>query len=96
MRPRSLLLLVLAGAVSGCASLRASFVDAPSEAAVVVPKLTPDQAYNAGVILLARGDYDAARRELDRCVAMSSPDSPSRLDCVVALERMAAPDTAGP
>ena len=91
MRLQFLSLLALACAVSGCASVKSAFTDSPSEAAVVIPKSTPEQAYNAGVIFVERGDYDAARREWDRCVAMSSPDSPSRVDCMVALEKMAAP-----
>ena len=89
MRPRFLLVLICA--VSGCASLKSAFSDSPSEAAVAIPKSTPDQAYNAGVLFLERGDYDAARREWDRCVAMSPPDSASRVDCTVALEKMALP-----
>ena len=80
-------------AVSGCASVTSAFTDSPSEAAVVIPKSTPEQSYNAGVLLLERGDYDAARRAWDRCVAMSPPDSASRVDCMVALEKMAAPGT---
>lgn len=80
-------------AASGCASLKNAFTDGPSEPPVAVPKTTPEQAYNAGVIFLERGDYDAARREWDRCLAMSSPDSSSRVDCMVALEKLAAPGT---
>ena len=78
-------------AASGCASLKNAFTDSPAEAPVEVPKTTPEQAYNAGVIYLERGDYEAARREWDRCVAMSAPDSSSRVDCMVALEKMATP-----
>lgn len=78
-------------AASGCASLKNALADAPAEAPVEVPKTTPEQAYNAGVIFLERGDYDSARREWDRCVAMSAPDSSSRVDCMVALEKMATP-----
>ena len=91
---RLLLVPLFALAFSGCASLKAAFTDSPSEAAIEVPKSTPDQAYNAGVIFLERGDFDAARREWDRCVAMSSPDSSSRVDCTVALERLASPSAA--
>jgi Flp pilus assembly protein TadD len=71
--------------------MKDAFTDSPSEAAVEVPRTTPDQAYNAGVLLMERGDYDAARREWDRCVAMSPPDSSSRVDCAVALEKLATP-----
>ena len=88
---RFLALLALTFAVAGCAAVQGAFTDSPAEAAVVVPKSTPEQSYNAGVLFLERGDYDAARREWDRCVAMSPPDSPSRVDCLVALEKMAAP-----
>jgi hypothetical protein len=94
MSRRVLAPILLACAVSGCASLKAAFTDAPAEAPVVIPKSTPEQAYNAGVIFLERGDYDAARREWDRCVAMSPPDSPSRVDCMVALEKLAGPPAA--
>ena len=96
MRLRLLPLLALACAVSGCASLKSAFTDSPSEATVEIPKSTPDQAYNAGVLYLQRGDYDAARREWDRCVAMSPPDSESRVDCTVALEKLAAPGSVAP
>ena len=94
MRLRLALLFPFVLAVSGCASLNAAFTDSPSEAPVVVPKSTPDQAYNAGVIFLERGDYDAARREWDRCLAMSAPDSPSRVDCMVAIEKLTVPSSA--
>ena len=89
---RASILLLLAAAASGCASLK-NFVDAPNDPPVAVPKTTPEQAYNAGVIFLERGDYDSARREWDRCVAMSTPDSNSRVDCMVALEKLANPGT---
>lgn len=89
---RTLAVLLLACAASGCASVKAAFTDSPSEAPVEVPKITPEEAYNAGVIDQERGDYDAARREWDRCVAMSAPDSSSRVDCMVALEKTASPE----
>ncbi len=94
MRRRFLPLFLLSCAVSGCASLRSALTDAPdapSEAAVEVPKSTPEQSYNAGVLDVERGDYDAARREWNRCLAMSSPESEARVDCLVALEKSAAP-----
>jgi hypothetical protein len=90
MRLRFVLLSFVC-ALCGCASLKGAFTDPPSEAAIEVPKTTPEQAYNAGVIFQERGDYDAARREWDRCVAMAAPDSASRLDCMVALEKTASP-----
>jgi hypothetical protein len=88
---RLLLLPVLALAFSGCASLKSAFTDSPSEAVIEVPKTTPEQAYNAGVIFQERGDFDSARREWNRCLAMSAPDSAARLDCLVALEKTASP-----
>ena len=94
MSRRALAIFVLSCVVSGCAEVKSAFTDSPSEAPVVIPKSTPEQAYNAGVIFLERGDYDAARREWDRCVAMSPPDSPSRVDCMVALEKLAGPPAA--
>jgi hypothetical protein len=81
-------LLILAWALSACASL------APADSlagAAPAAKGTAQDAYEAGVLLQERGDAPAARREWDRCVAMSSPDSPSRLDCLVALEKTALP-----
>ncbi|HEX4047143.1 MAG TPA: hypothetical protein VH309_04890 [Elusimicrobiota bacterium] len=96
MRLRLFSLLVLACAVSGCAALNAGFADddAPPEAAAPAPPLTPEQAYDDGILLQERGEYDAARREWDRCLAISSPDSPARVDCMVALEKTAAPAEA--
>lgn len=88
---RAPFLLLLVCAVSGCALLKNAFTDSPSEAAVEVPKTTPEQAYNAGVIFQERGDFDSARREWDRCLAMSAPDSDARVDCMVALEKTASP-----
>ena len=57
---------------------------------------TPDQAYFAGVLLMQRGDPDRARREWNRCLAISSADSPYRLDCLVALEKLSSPGTLMP
>jgi hypothetical protein len=91
MRSRLLAVLAAAFAVSGCASLNSAFTDSPSEAATAIPKSTPDQAYNAGVVFLEHGDDDAARREWSRCVAMSAPDSATRAGCLIALEKLAAP-----
>ncbi len=87
-------LLALAFAASGCASVKSALTDSPSDAPIEIPKTTPEQAYNAGVIFQERGDFDAARREWDRCLAMSAPDSPSRVDCMVALEKTAMPSAA--
>ena len=91
MSRRAPFLLLLVCAASGCASLKSAFTDSPSEASIVVPKTTPEQAYNAGVIFQERGDFDSARREWDRCLAMSAPDSAARVDCMVALEKTASP-----
>jgi len=88
---RAAVLFLAVAAASGCASLKGAFTDSPSDAPVEIPKTTPEQAYNAGVIFLERGDYESARREWDRCVAMSAPDSSSRVDCMVALEKMSTP-----
>jgi hypothetical protein len=90
------MLLALVCAASGCASLQ-SALDAPddearSAAAAAIPtirKITPEAAYDAGALALVRGDDAAARREWDRCLAISSADSPSRVNCLVALERLA-------
>ncbi|MFI5363567.1 MAG: hypothetical protein ACHQ49_16495 [Elusimicrobiota bacterium] len=91
---RVLPLLVLACAASGCASVEPEFSDAPPPARAPARALTADQAYNAGVLDAERGDYDAARREWDLCLKVSAPGSPSRLDCMVALENGVAPPAA--
>jgi len=57
---------------------------------------TPDQAYYAGLLMMQRGDPDRARREWSRCLAISSADSPYRLDCLVALEKLSSPGTLMP
>jgi hypothetical protein len=88
MDRRGLLLFLLSLTFSGCASLPDSAADAAFEAPVAMAKSTPSQAYDAGVLAVQRGDYDAARREWDRCLAMSSPESPVRVDCLVAIESL--------
>ena len=90
-----LLFLLLCCAASGCASLK-TFVDQPAEKPAVVPRMTPAQAYNSGAINAARGDYDAARRDWNRCLAIASPESDARMDCLVALERLATPFATEP
>lgn len=57
---------------------------------------TPDQAFYAGLLSMQRGDPDRARREWNRCLAISLADSPYRLDCLVALEKLSAPGTLMP
>lgn len=96
MKIRRIALAVFAAvSFSGCASLNQALSDAAPEReappSARAPRLTPEQAYDAGVFYSERGDYDAARREWDRCVAMSPPDSGSRVDCMVALERLPTP-----
>jgi hypothetical protein len=90
---RILPIVALACAASGCASLQAALSDAPFDAApdasTASLELTPQAAYDAGVLDLQRGDGAAARREWDRCLEISTADSPSRLDCMVAIERLA-------
>jgi hypothetical protein len=90
------LLLILACCVSGCASYESELTDAPPDAAFPVPKISPEAAYNAGMLDHERGDDAAARRELDRCIAASAPDSDSRLDCMVALEQMTTSSSQQP
>ena len=97
MNRRGLLLLLISGCVSGCATMSDDFVDQPpaSSYAVVTPRLTPEQVYEAGALDLVRGDSEGARRKWDLCVEMAPADSPARLDCMVALEKMAiAPSQA--
>lgn len=91
MLRRGFRFLLLSCALSGCASLTQFDAPAPVPAAVVVPRRTPAEAYQAGVQALIRGDDEAARREWDRCLAISTPDSSERLDCLVARERLAYP-----
>jgi hypothetical protein len=90
---RILPIVALVCAASGCASLRAALSDEPfdakTEAEAAAAEPTPQAAYEAGLLDLERGDNDAARREWDQCLELSAPDSPSRLDCMVAIERLA-------
>jgi len=96
MGRRGLFFLLLACAVSGCASLKSFVADDMAEPRVVVPKMTPAQAYDSGAMNAARGDYDAARRDWNRCLAMTSPENPARMDCLVALEQLASPAARQP
>jgi hypothetical protein len=50
---------------------------------------TPAQDYETGALLHTRGDDEGARKRWMRCIDDSSADSPERLDCLVALERLA-------
>lgn len=93
---RGLTALLFACAFSGCASVREFAADPGPEPSAPVVKSTPEQAYAAGVDYLQRGDYDAARREWDKCLAMAAPDSNARLDCMVARERLAYPAASEP
>ena len=91
IRRRLPLVLLFACAASGCASLQSALADAPSDVAPApVVKTTPEAAYNAGLLDMVRGDDAAARRDWNRCLAMSSADSPSRVDCMVALEKLSS------
>lgn len=91
-----LLFLLLCCAASGCASVKSFVADEASVPPVQVPKLTPAQAYESGAVNAARGDYVAARRDWNRCLAMSSPESEARMDCLVALERLAGTSSIEP
>lgn len=92
MLRRALLLVTIAPAVSGCASLRSLAAEDPyAPSPALVAKVTAAESYAAGVDSLQRGDYEAARRAWDRCLASARPDSPERLDCMVARERLAYP-----
>ena len=95
------LALLLASSVCGCASLGPEIDEMSAESPVssarlALPRVTPEQSYNDGMADLVRGDAVAARLELDRCVAKSAPDSSYRLDCMVALEKMASPSSSAP
>lgn len=96
MGRRALALLILSGALTGCASVRSLVADGPGDPPVEVPKLTPAQAYDEGVLNVTRGDYAAARRDWNRCLAMTTAESPLREDCLVALEKLANPETLEP
>ncbi|MFI5345824.1 MAG: hypothetical protein ACHQ51_05575 [Elusimicrobiota bacterium] len=91
-----LLFLLLCCAASGCASLKTFVADDYAAPPVEVPKMTPAQAYDSGAMNAARGDYVAARRDWNRCLAMSSPESSARMDCLVALERLAGTSSNEP
>ena len=86
MDRRILLLCSLSLCLTGCASMRSLMDDEapPASASIDEParSRTPDQAYFAGVLMMQRGDPDRARREWNRCLAMSTADSPYRLDCL--------------
>lgn len=101
MDRRALFFLLIASSLtlSGCAALAPLVADDPSEARALpadIPKTTPAQAYDAGVLDVERGDYDGARREWNRCLAMATPDSSLRVDCLVALEKLAVPGSLQP
>ena len=74
--------------------MTSALADSRPEAQVAAQEITPEQAYDSGVTDLVRGDAVAARYELDFCVARSAPDSPVRVDCLVALEKMAVSEPA--
>jgi len=90
MDRRILAVAVLSALLSGCASLGAPpdvlMPPAPTPAAEAP---TPSQDYDAGALLHTRGDDEGARRHWMRCIDDSSAASPERLDCLVALERLA-------
>lgn len=100
MERRILLLPILTLSLTACASMRSWMDDeAPPVSASVDDSShprTPDQAYFAGLLMMQRGDPDRARREWNRCLAISSADSPYRFDCLVALEKLSAPGTLMP
>lgn len=96
MLRRALTLLLISAAVSGCASLKEFAVEPDTASSALVAKATAAEAYATGVDFLQRGNYDAARRAWDRCLAMARPDSPERLDCMVARERLAYPADSEP
>lgn len=77
MDRRGLLLFLSLSVLTGCASLPAP-----------VPKMTPSQSYEAGMLNMTRGDYAAARRDWNRCLAMTNPESRERGDCLAALEQL--------
>jgi hypothetical protein len=85
MDRRALLLFLSMCALSGCAT-----------APVEVPKMTPAQSYEAGLLNVTRGDYAAARRDWDRCLAMTTPESSERGDCLAALEQLPSLTTQYP
>ena len=83
-----LLLIALPILAGACAAPEAFVVAAPPEDFVELPA-TPARDYEAGALNVVRGDYAAARRDFDRCLATSSPASAARLDCLVAREQLA-------
>jgi hypothetical protein len=85
-----LFLLCSVALACGCASLK-SLAAGANEGLPPAPPVTPAQAYQDGLTALTRGDTAAARRSWDLCVASAPPGSRERLDCAVALERLARP-----
>jgi hypothetical protein len=95
MGRRPLTLFLLAAALSGCADM-GGISDAPLPLAATPAGAlaTPAEDYDAGALLHARGDDAGARAHWMRCVETSAPDSRERLNCMVALESLAAPSGA--
>lgn len=83
MDRRILLPLLFAALSCGCATLD------EGPAPVAASKVTPVQAYDAGLLFHVRGDDESARRAWRSCLESSEASSPVRLDCLVALERLA-------
>jgi hypothetical protein len=94
MKRRLAVLLVLAFALSGCASLGGFAADdfplddKPTPAAEAP---TPAEDYSAGQALHARGDDAGARARWTRCVEESPASAPEHLDCLVAIESLVPP-----
>lgn len=93
MARRGPLLFLFVLAFSGCAAVRSFTEDPAGPVPADVPRMTPAEAYDSGVMNVTRGDYAAARRDWNRCLAMTTPESPLRGDCLVALEKLADPDS---
>jgi len=96
MDRRGLLLFLFCSAFSGCAAVKSFTEDPNGPVPVDVPRMTPAESYDSGVMNVTRGDYAAARRDMNRCVAMTAPDSALRGDCLVALEKLADPAALEP
>ena len=77
-----LALLVLSAA--GCASP----LDRLASGGPPLERQNPEEAYLTGLQLFREGELESAKREWDRCVALSAPESRWRLECTVALEQL--------
>ena len=97
MKARGFFLFPMVALLGACASLGGWNSDEmPADVAPTPAAEAPTSAqdYSAGLELHSRGDDAGARRRWMRCVEESPASAPEHLDCLVAIERLAAPPPA--